>query len=95
MDLIAFDSPFITEPEEENPEHPRADPDFESTWNALGEANGARGWFDGAIDDVVRRLQNIEHVRLQVIRTDQPPFEGKHMSNALNMEILIENLQAI
>lgn len=80
MDLIAFDSPFISEPAEEDVEIPGMEPDFESTWNALGDFSGARGWYDGSIDGVVRRLQSMEHVRLSVISVDRPPFQGKHVT---------------
>jgi AP-4 complex subunit epsilon-1 len=51
------------------------EPDFESIWNALDQSSGARGWCDGSIDGVVRRLQGLGH-RLKVIAVDRPPFEG-------------------
>ncbi|KAI0737673.1 hypothetical protein BC629DRAFT_1300621 [Irpex lacteus] len=76
-DLIALDSPFLTEP----PSAPAvsvtssvAELDFEGVWNKLHGAN-LRGWCDSPIDVVVRRLQSIQR-RMRVTAADQPPFQG-------------------
>ncbi|KAF7979870.1 hypothetical protein HWV62_40641 [Athelia sp. TMB] len=77
LDLIAFDSPFLTDPPEAKiPESkPSAEElDFESIWDTMHNSN-ARGWCDVTIDVVVRKLQGLQH-RLTVIPTDLPPFEG-------------------
>ncbi|KAK0195897.1 armadillo-type protein, partial [Armillaria mellea] len=39
-DLIAFDTPFISEPDPS---------DFETNWNTLGPSTSARGWFEGSL----------------------------------------------
>ncbi|KAF7977752.1 hypothetical protein HWV62_2842 [Athelia sp. TMB] len=77
LDLIAFDSPFLTDPPEAKiPESkPSAEElDFESIWDTMHSSN-ARGWCEVTIDVVVRKLQGLQH-RLTVIPTDLPPFEG-------------------
>jgi hypothetical protein len=73
VDLMTFDSPFITDPLEV-PAQSETDLNFESTWNALGKCN-SRGWSELPIDDVVHRLQG-QGLKLKVITVDRPPFEG-------------------
>jgi hypothetical protein len=76
IDLIAFDSPFISDPGEDlgfTPE-PEPEPSFEVTWKVLEKTN-ARGWCDSSMDVALRRLQG-QDMRLKVIPVDQPPFEG-------------------
>ncbi|CDO72932.1 hypothetical protein BN946_scf185002.g117 [Trametes cinnabarina] len=75
-DLIALDSPFMSEPPSIAgtlstciTEH-----DFESTWNSL-ESSPSRGWCEASIDTVLRKLQGL-HRRLKVTERDRPPFEG-------------------
>ncbi|KAI0333484.1 ARM repeat-containing protein, partial [Cubamyces sp. BRFM 1775] len=74
-DLIALDSPFMSEPAPSIAstlsivEH-----DFEETWNAL-ESSTSRGWCESSIDAVLRRLQGLQR-RLKVTERDRPPFEG-------------------
>jgi AP-4 complex subunit epsilon-1 len=74
VDLIAFDSPFITDPPDPDTDSSSIGPDFEDTWNAL-EGSNARGWCEISTDVVVRRLQGLPY-RLTVIAIDRPPFEG-------------------
>lgn len=73
VDLIAFDSPFMSDPPYTSSSD--TEPDFESTWNSLQDSN-ARGWCEASIDVILRRLQGLQH-RLTVIAADLPPFEGK------------------
>ncbi|KAJ8474319.1 hypothetical protein ONZ51_g7305 [Trametes cubensis] len=74
-DLIALDSPFMSEPAPSIAstlsvvEH-----DFEATWNEL-ESSTFRGWCESSIDVVLRRLQGMQR-RLKVTERDRPPFEG-------------------
>ncbi|KAJ7039210.1 armadillo-type protein [Mycena alexandri] len=69
-DLIAFnDSPFISDPSVATPS------DFESIWNALDESNGARGWCDVSLEDVIKRLESLEDT-LKVISVEELPFVG-------------------
>jgi AP-4 complex subunit epsilon-1 len=50
--------------------------DFANVWGAAA-AFSARGWCDGTLDAVVRRLQGLGFPRgLAVLPADQPPFEG-------------------
>jgi AP-4 complex subunit epsilon-1 len=92
MDLIAFDSPFVQEPE------PTINQDtaFETMWNALDQSSGARGWCNDSIDKIVQRLQGLEH-HLQVISADQPPFEGTCFSTWLFTALypLLMNFQQV
>ncbi|OBZ69200.1 AP-3 complex subunit delta [Grifola frondosa] len=76
VDLIALDSPFISEPPAIRSTAPRVmvEYDFESTWNKL-ETHQVRGWCDAPIDAVLRRLQDMQR-RLIVIEADMPPFKG-------------------
>ncbi|KAI0672983.1 ARM repeat-containing protein [Trametes maxima] len=74
-DLIALDSPFVSEPA------PTiastlciAEHDFEVTWNDL-EPSTSRGWCEESTDTVLRRLQGLRR-RLKVTERDQPPFQG-------------------
>ena len=78
-DLISLESPFIAEPkagEVTVPEASDENQDFASVWDAA-RAFSARGWCDGTLDAVVRRLQGLGFPRgLSVLPADQPPFEG-------------------
>ncbi|KAI0003205.1 armadillo-type protein [Russula compacta] len=79
-DLISLDTPFITEPqpgEVRAPEEDEQNHDFASVWDAAS-AFSARGWCDGTLDAVVRRLQGLGFPRgLAVLPADQPPFQGE------------------
>ncbi|KAI0647300.1 ARM repeat-containing protein [Trametes meyenii] len=75
-DLIALDSPFISEPTPSIAstlsvtEH-----DFEATWNDL-ESFTSRGWCEASMDTVLRRLPQGLQRHLRVTERDRPPFEG-------------------
>jgi len=80
-DLISLESPFIAEPRagdvttSEAGDHDE-NQDFAGVWDAA-TAFSARGWCDGTLDAVVRRLQGLGFPRgLSVLPADQPPFEG-------------------
>ncbi|KAF8134583.1 armadillo-type protein [Boletus edulis] len=70
VELIALDSPFMTEPAKEVP----IDADFMAAWDSMENAN-VRGWCEASLDMIVRLLQSLQF-RMRVIATDQPPFEG-------------------
>ncbi|KIM91944.1 hypothetical protein PILCRDRAFT_108 [Piloderma croceum F 1598] len=72
-DLIAFDSPFISDPLDPPPPL-EAESDFETVWNSLQDSS-ARGWCEVALDVIVRRLQSLQY-HLSVIAVNLPPFEG-------------------
>jgi AP-4 complex subunit epsilon-1 len=74
-DLIALDSPFISDPSESLATSQDDTSDFENVWKAL-ENNNARGWCEVATDVVVRRLQGLR-LDMKVIPIDRPPFEGQ------------------
>jgi len=82
IDLISLESPFIAEPKAGEVTAPEAgdrdeDQDFTVVWDAA-TAFSARGWCDGTLDAVVRRLQGLGFPRgLSVLPADQPPFEGR------------------
>ena len=75
VDLIAFDSPFLTDPPAP---HSAAssiiEPDFETIWGSLAKGN-CRGWCEAPIEEVVRRLQGMQR-RMSVKPADQAPFQG-------------------
>lgn len=79
-DLISLDNPFIAEPkpgEVRAPEQGEQKDDFADVWDTA-LAFSARGWYDGTLDAVVRRLQGLGFSRgLSVIPADQPPFQGR------------------
>ena len=79
-DLITLDTPFIAEPkpgEVGAPEQGEQSDDFASVWEKAS-AFSARGWYDGTLDAVVRRLQGLGFPRgLSVLSADQPPFQGR------------------
>ncbi len=80
-DLIALDSPFITEPAAPSIASTMSsvvEQDFETTWKAL-ESGAARGWCESSIDTVLRKLQGLQR-QLRVSERDRPPFEGKNRS---------------
>jgi len=75
VDLIALDSPFISEPQASvSTTSSIAELDFKSMWDSL-ETHNMRGWCEIPIDAVVRRLQGMQ-LNLRVKPADQPPFEG-------------------
>ncbi|KAK0486295.1 armadillo-type protein [Armillaria novae-zelandiae] len=67
-DLIAFDTPFISDPDPS---------DFETSWNTLGPSTSARGWFEGSVDVLLGRLKGVESNEMKVIPAGEPPFEGE------------------
>ncbi|KAK0494902.1 armadillo-type protein [Armillaria luteobubalina] len=67
-DLIAFDTPFISDPDPS---------DFETSWNTLGPSTSARGWFEGSVDVLLDRLKSVEGNEMKVIPAGEPPFEGE------------------
>lgn len=76
MDLIAFDSPFVTDPPEANSEIDAENGlDFESLWNSVKDGE-ARGWYEASTDIVVRRMQSFGALRLRVISGEVLPFIG-------------------
>jgi AP-4 complex subunit epsilon-1 len=79
-DLIALDSPFISDPPVKDPTASTTEANFESVWNRLQHAN-LRGWCDSPIDVVVRRLQGLQR-KMRVISVDEPPFKGKYLQSA-------------
>jgi len=80
MDLIAFDSPSILESGKGKTENESAQRilDFESIWNSDKDMQQrARGWYDAPVEQIVRRLQGINHYHLQIRPADMLPFAGK------------------
>ncbi|KAF5325623.1 hypothetical protein D9611_000102 [Ephemerocybe angulata] len=73
-DLISLDSPFVTEgtAEEES-----VSDEFERIWNTLPDGQGGRGWCDGSVEVVLRRLQCLDGMRVRVAPSHMPPFEGE------------------
>jgi len=80
MDLIAFDSPSVLESGKGKTENESAQRilDFESIWNSDKDMQQrARGWYDAPVEQIVRRLQGINHYHLQIRPADMLPFAGK------------------
>ncbi|KAF8070331.1 armadillo-type protein [Lyophyllum atratum] len=76
VDLILLDSPFVSDPADAVLDSTAEDEvDFGALWDSI-EDGDARGWYNASIDDAVRRLQGLRHMRSQVISMDQPPFIG-------------------
>ncbi|PBK74014.1 ARM repeat-containing protein [Armillaria solidipes] len=78
-DLIAFDTPFISDPDPS---------DFETSWNTLGPSASARGWFEGSVDVLLDHLKGVEGNEMKVIPTDEPPFEGE-------MKVILQPSEAV
>jgi AP-4 complex subunit epsilon-1 len=58
------------------PEQGEQNYDFANVWDTASTFS-ARGWCDGTLDAVVRRLQGLGPPQeLTVLPADQPPFEG-------------------
>jgi len=72
VDLIALDSPFVSDPSESSVVDAV---DFGALWDSI-EGGDARGWYKSSIDSAVQRLQGFGHIQLQVISADLPPFIG-------------------
>lgn len=78
VDLIAFDSPFMSDPP--TIASPGADAahevDFERIWNTLENASSARGWCEAGLEDIVNRLRGLE-LPVQTVAEGSPPFLGE------------------
>ncbi|KAF5385880.1 hypothetical protein D9615_002371 [Tricholomella constricta] len=75
VDLIALDSPFVSDPSDTASGTDADDElNFKDVWESTEEGD-ARGWYNESIDNAVRRLQG-SGLRLQVISVDVPPFIG-------------------
>ncbi|KAF9018010.1 ARM repeat-containing protein [Hymenopellis radicata] len=81
-DLIAFDTPFLTDPplvdesdlfRSEKP----APENFETMWNSLEQATSSRGWFEGSPDALVDRLKGLQDVEVAVVPPEEAPFIGE------------------
>lgn len=73
-DLIAFDSPFLSDPNDAPPP-PGPGPDFEIAWNKLEESNsGARGWCQGTSEEVIKKA--VSFGEIITIGADEQPFTG-------------------
>ncbi|KAJ8076998.1 hypothetical protein PM082_001421 [Marasmius tenuissimus] len=70
-DLIALDSPFISDP------RAKQNNDIEQLWNGLDQSNSSRGWYEGPIREVVARVKNVSDMGAEVIDASIPPFEGE------------------
>ncbi|EKM80809.1 hypothetical protein AGABI1DRAFT_37340 [Agaricus bisporus var. burnettii JB137-S8] len=79
VDLIAFDSPSVmelVEGDDSEIQNARMGLKFEDVWNSVEPGHyDVKGWCDGSTDDVVKQLRGL-HYRLEVTRTDVPPFFG-------------------
>ncbi|KAG5652477.1 hypothetical protein H0H81_004885 [Sphagnurus paluster] len=75
VDLIALDSPFVSDPPDATP-----DVDFKDLWEAIGDGD-ARGWYDASVEKVIERLQGLrnkitalfEPLACFLVDTDRPP----------------------
>ncbi|TEB37502.1 ARM repeat-containing protein [Coprinellus micaceus] len=90
-DLISLDSPFVTDATigasggSEGGEDNISSDEFEKIWNELpeGERGSQRGWCDGSVGEIARRLQGLgnghddEDMRVRVAPVDVPPFVGE------------------
>ncbi|KAG5646810.1 hypothetical protein DXG03_002187 [Asterophora parasitica] len=77
VDLIALDSPFVSDPVEFGiGADSNNDKDFKALWESIMDGD-ARGWYDGAVDTAIRRIQDTGDLRLETISANVPPFAGK------------------
>ena len=77
VDLIAFDSPFVAEPwQEQRPDEAVSEsgPVFERAWGAL-QTFDTRGWSATSVDGIIGRLQD-QGLHLRITSSDKLPFEG-------------------
>lgn len=68
-DLIAFDQPAA----------PASDGEitFINIWNAAEDpGHDMRGWSDARIEDLIKNLQALESLRLEIVPAHEPPFYG-------------------
>jgi hypothetical protein len=90
VDLITLDPPFP--PDSDDPgrvEEPMANhDDFEDIWNSFDASVDLRGWCSASIDNVIRRLQCVEHYRLAVIAAEHPPFIGRLKPSIIGCKVL-------
>jgi AP-4 complex subunit epsilon-1 len=87
IDLMTFDSPFISDPLEASPSLDTG-LDFESTWN-MPEASNYRGWCDASVAVIMDRLRKVQELRLKVTPTDSPPFSGTYMPPVVHRQIVL------
>lgn len=70
-DLIAFDSPFISEPAV-------TEDDFEKAWHADSSAD-VRGWFGASLNDTVARLHELEDPGLKLVAIERADPQGMYL----------------
>ena len=75
MDLINFDSPFISDPSEASAVSEDNTVDFERVWDALVNKD-SRGWCELSVTLVYQRLRALD-LGMKVIPADESPFQGK------------------
>ncbi|KAL0581811.1 hypothetical protein V5O48_000179 [Marasmius crinis-equi] len=69
-DLIALDSPFISDP------RVKSDADIEQIWSSFDQSNNSRGWYEGPIAQVMEGIQGLSELKPKVVDASVPPFEG-------------------
>jgi hypothetical protein len=95
LDLIALDSPFLSESELPNedvvseiydidPKH-----QFNRVWNTKGSAD-SRGWCETRLEGIVRDVQGLADTEVVVISADQEPFPGDS-PRILSLTVLFQN----
>ncbi|EEB97494.1 hypothetical protein MPER_03175 [Moniliophthora perniciosa FA553] len=78
QDLIALDSPFISDPSNKE-QVTRPQIDIEDYWNKF-QSNNARGWYEGTMQSLIEHLQKAEDMRFDTIEAATRPFEGKNQA---------------
>lgn len=67
-DLIAFDSPFVSDPSHQA--NDTFEEVFKVAWKRLENASTARGWFDGSPSASFERVKSVQTDRVTVSSND-------------------------
>ena len=57
--------------------------EFERIWLSLEESSQMRGWSEGSVEAILKRLQRVGGVRVRVAPSDSAPFIGTQLSARL------------
>jgi AP-4 complex subunit epsilon-1 len=88
-DLIALDSPFLTDALVAGFMMPNNN-NFESAWNVLREVTISRGWSGCTLQEIETRVKSsLSHYQVIHISPDVPPFPGNSLCFFFYSSILI------
>lgn len=78
VDLIAFDAPFLSDPDSSGLPFISDKEQFEVLWDSP-DGVASRGWFGASVDQLLERLESVKELdqaEVKTIAMEEEPFKG-------------------